>query len=47
MTEIRLENVIFSIDEISNIIRDLDTNKAHGQDKVSISMLRIFGNAIC
>ena len=47
MTGIRLENVIFSIDEISNIIRDLDTNKAHGQDKVSISMLRIFGNAIC
>ena len=46
MTEKRLENVIFSIDEIGNIIRGLDPNKAHGQDKISILMLKIYGNSI-
>ena len=38
---------IFSIDEIGNIIPGLDPNKAHGQDKISISMLKIYGNSIC
>ena len=44
--EKRLDNVIFSIDEIGNI-QGLDLNKAHGQDKNSIHMLKICGNSIC
>ena len=46
MTEKRLD-VIFSIEENGNIIQGLDSNKAHGQDKISISMLKICGNSIC
>ena len=45
MTEKRLGNVTFSIDEIGNIKRGLDPNKANGQDKISISMLKICGNS--
>ena len=47
MTEKRLEYVIFSIDEIGYIIRGLDPNKAHSQDKISIRMLKIYGSSIC
>ena len=38
---------IFSIDEIGNIIQGLDPNKAHGQDKISFSMLKFYDNSIC
>ena len=47
MTEKRLGNVFFSIDEIGNIMRGLHPNKAHGQDNISIRMLKIYGNSIC
>ena len=49
MTETRLDNVIFSIDDIGNIIQRLDSNKdkAHGQDKISIRMLKICSNSTC
>ena len=52
MTEKHLDNVIFSTDKIGNVINDLDTHKAHGQDKIGICMLKIiqitcFGNSIC
>ena len=49
MTETRLDNVIFSIDDIGNIIQRLDPNKdkAHGQDKISICMLKICSNSTC
>ena len=49
MTETRLDNVIFSIDDIGNIIQGLDPNKdkAHSQDKISIRMLKICSNSIC
>ena len=47
MTEKHLDNVIFSIDEIGNIIRGLDPNKAYGQDKINIRMLEISDNSIC
>ena len=43
MTEKRLDNVIFSVDDIGNIIQGLDPNKAHGRGKISIRM----GNSIC
>ena len=47
MTEKRLGKVIFSIDKIGNIIQGLVPNKVPGQDKISICMLRIYGNSIC
>ena len=45
MTEKRLDNVIFSIVEIANIIQILDPNKS--QDKISIHMLKTCGNSVC
>ena len=46
----RTENVISSInfgsDDIARIIHNLDPNKAHGHDMISIRMLKICGNSI-
>ena len=46
----RTENVISSIDfgsdDIAKIIQNLDPNKAHGHDMISIRMLKICGNSI-
>ena len=46
----RTENVISSIDfgsdDIAKIIHNLDPNKAHGHDMISICMLKICGNSI-
>ena len=39
--------VNFSTDEISNIINNLDPNKAHGHDMLSIRMIKLYGNSIC
>ena len=47
VTEKRLVNATFSIEEIGNIMQGLDPNKVHSQDKISICMLEICGNAIC
>ena len=47
MTKKRLDAVIFSIDEIGNIICGLDPEKVHGQDKISISILKICSDSIC
>ena len=38
-TDNRLSTVNLSIDDISKIIQNLDPNKAHGHDKISIRML--------
>ena len=46
-TENRLSAVNFSIDDIAKILQNLDPNKAHGPDKVSIRMLQLCGNSIC
>ena len=46
LNEKRLENVIFSIDEIGNIMQGFDPNKVHGQDKISIRILKICGNSL-
>ena len=35
-TDNRLSTVNFSIDDIAKIIQNLDPNKAHGHDKISI-----------
>ena len=39
MTEKRLGNVIFSTDDIGNIMQGLDPSKALGQDKISVRTL--------
>ena len=46
-TDNRLSTVNFSIDDIAKIIQNLDPNKAHGHDKISIRMLQLCGNSIC
>ena len=41
-----LNNINFSESDISNVIRKLDPNKAHGHDQISIRMLKICDKAI-
>ena len=43
----RLSAVNFSIDDIAKILQNLDPNKPHGHDKISIRMLQLCGNSIC
>ena len=40
MTEKGLDNGIFSIEEIGNIIQVLDPNQTHGKGKISIRILK-------
>ena len=42
-----LSGVVFSSNDIHNIIKSLDTSKAHGYDGISIRMIKIFGASIC
>ena len=37
----------FSEDDIAKIIQNLDPNKAHGHDQISIRELKISGKTIC
>ena len=46
-TENCLLTANFSIDGIAKILQNLDPNKAHGHDKISICMLQLCGNSIC
>ena len=46
-TDYRLLTVNFSIDDIAKILQNLDPNKAHGHDKISIRMLQLCVNSIC
>ena len=46
MTDNRLSSVNFSQDDIAKIIQNLDPNKAHGHDNISIRMLKICGSSI-
>ena len=46
-TENRLLTVNLSIDDIAKILQNLDPNKGHGHDKISIRMLQLCGNSIC
>ena len=45
-TENRLLTVNFSTDDNEKILQNLDPNKAHGHDKISICMLQLCGNSI-
>ena len=46
-TEKRLNTLNFSSNDIEKIIQNLDPNKAHGHDKISIRMIKICGKSIC
>ena len=46
-TEKRLDTLNFSNNDIEQIIQNLDPNKAHGQDKISIYMIKIYSKSVC
>ena len=46
-TEKRLSTIKFSSNNIFDIIQQLDRNKAHSRDMISIRMLKICGKSIC
>ena len=46
LTDNRLSSVSFSQNDIAKIIQNLDPNKAHGHDNISIRMLKICGSSI-
>ena len=46
LTQSRLHSIDFSCEEISKIIRSLDVNKAHGQDDISIRMIKTCDNSL-
>ena len=47
LTNKSLDTVNFSTDDISKIINNLDPNKAHGHDMLSIRMIKLCENSIC
>ena len=50
LTQTRLSWITFSAEDIAKIlefIQNLDHNKAHGHDQVSIRMLKLFSTSIC
>ena len=46
-TDASLAKVVFTTDDIANIIENLDSNKSLGHDNISIRMLKICGVSIC
>ena len=42
-----LSNIKFSSDDILKIIQNLDSEKAHDHDRISIQMLKTCGTSIC
>ena len=47
LTEKRLSNVQTLNENIIKIINNLDPNKAHGHDMISIRMLKLCGSSLC
>ena len=47
MTDKRLPSFDFSENDIMEGVQKLDPNKAHGQDNISICMIKICGKSIC
>ena len=46
-TDQSLTSINFSQDDILKIIQNLNPNKAHGPDKISICMIKICGKSLC
>ena len=40
-------SITFTCDYIATLIKNLDPNKAHGYDMISIRMLKLCGKSIC
>ena len=47
LTEKRLSNVQISNEKIIKITNNLDPNKAHGHDMISIRILKLSGPSLC
>ena len=47
LTQSRLSSITFSKDDIAKMIQNLDPNKAHGHDQISIRMLKLCSTSIC
>ena len=45
-TDTSLTKIIFTTDDIANIIKNLNSNKSHGHDNASIRILHICGVSI-
>ena len=45
-TNERVTNIQFSSSDILKIIKDLNPNKAHGHDNISIKMIQLCGESI-
>ena len=46
-TDNRISTVTFSQDDIGEIIQNLNPNKAHSHDNISIRMLKLCGSSTC
>ena len=46
-TDQSLTSINFSQDDILKIIQNVNPNKAHGPDKISIRMIKICGKSLC
>ena len=46
-TDNSLYSVKFSTEDMLQIITNLDSNKAHGHDEITIRMLKICGSSVC
>ena len=46
-TDISLAKIVFTTDDIANIIKNLDSNKSHSHDNISIRMSNIWGVSSC
>ena len=47
LTQSHLSLITFSTDDIAKMIQNLDHNKAHGHDQISIRMLKLCSTSIC
>ena len=45
--DVSLAKIVFTTDDIANIIKNLDSNKSHGHDNISIRMSKICGVSVC
>ena len=47
VTDTKLETFEITNESILNLINDLNANKAHGTDQISVQMIKLCGNSIC
>ena len=47
LTQSRLSSINFSKDDIAKMIQNLDPNKTHGHDQISIRILKLCSTSIC